>query len=531
MNLGVNRRFFFQTALAGIGGLTARSLWADGTRGRVQGDAGRVLAQLDRRIYGQNLEFIGRIMEGGILAEPGSQSPQFGPGFRADVRDALRELGVTHCRWPGGCFADAYDWRDGIGEERSRQKNLMWDRPLFRYSAYAVGEFKAKWGTEVNHRFGTGEFLEYCRQIGAEPSLTASMEAYSPDQAAAWVAYVREKFGPRAVPVWAVGNEQWNPLEHNGCSGRPARYVERFLRWAEAMRRENPLIQLVASGDDELRLPEWNRVLLEGIGRKMDYLSYHIYLPGPSLKQDIPHDEAAYLALATSGLQVEESLHRGAEAMARILGEPVPIALDEWNVNPTMRSFISPYISLREAIAAAGIIHALHRQAGLVKIADQFAAVNSTAPAIITDRDRLARTPMFHLLRMYSRWSLAQTAPVETASPTFSIRPLGHLPGRDRVPFLDASLTAAEGRATLFLINRHPRDPLEVEIEVEGIKPGAEAVLEAVAGPSFQSENRIGGPETVRAVSRNLTWPERISLPPCSVSALATGLAEKEAGG
>ena len=522
MTPSVNRRFFFQTTLAGMGGLLARPLWADRMSGRVQGDAGRVLAHLDRRIYGQNLEFTGRIMEGGILAEPGSQSPQSGPGIRADVRDALRELGVTHCRWPGGCFADAYHWRDGIGEERSRQKNSMWDRPLFKGAAYAMGEFKATWGTAVNHRFGTGEFLEYCRQIGAEPSLTASMEPDAPDQAAAWVAYVREKFGPRAVPVWAVGNEQWNLLEHNGCSGHPARYVERYLRWAEAMRRENPLIHLVASGHDELIRPEWNRVLLEGIGRKMDYLSYHIYLPGPSLKHDIPHDEAAYLALAACYLQVEESLHRGAEAMARILGEPIPIALDEWNVNPSARSFIAPYISLREAIAAAGIIHALHRQAGLVKIADQFAAVNSTAPAIITDRDRLARTPMFHLLRLYSRRSLAQTAKVEVASPAFSTRPLGRLPARDHAPFLDASLTVAEGRATLFLINRHPHDPLEVEIAIEGIKPGAAAVLETVAGPSFQSENRIGEPETVRAVSRDLTWPERITLPPCSVSALAT---------
>lgn len=517
----MKRRTFIKSAAAGACYLVSRPVRAGQLSGRVQGDTAKVSDSLDRRIYGQNLEFVGRIMEGGIIAEPGSQAAVYGPGFRADVRAALKDMGVTHLRWPGGCFADAYNWRDGVGPIRGRRKNPMWDRPLFRGITRLYGETGLKWGTEVNHEFGTPEFIEFCRWVGAEPSLTASLGPDSPEPAAEWVAYVREKFGSGTVPVWSVGNEQWNPLEHNGCVFRPERYVKRFRRWAKAMRAADPAIKLAASGGDEQSYAGWNRALIEGIGRDMDYLSCHVYVPADWLARAIPLDEPTYLALASAYLYLEESLDRGEDSMAAILGEPVPVSLDEWNLLATTLSFIRPENRLREAVAAAGMIHAIHRHAGLVRLADQFSAVNSAAPAVVTDRDRMLMTPMFHVLRLYAAKSEASVAPVVVSSPSFSTTRLAKLPARAQVPFLDASLTIGTDRAALFLINRHPREGMMVELEIEGLRPGTEARFELVSGPEFMSENTWTAPETITAKVKPMAWPERLLLPPCSVSALS----------
>ncbi len=516
------RDFIFTTSTAACG-ILARPLFAADNMARIQGDIGKSGAYLDRRIYGQNLEVMGRQFEGGIIAEQGSRAPQYGSGFRADVRDALKELGITHLRWPGGCFADAYNWRDGIGESRPSYPNPMWGGSMFRMYSLALTGRSIPFGGMVDNRFGTHEFMEYCRELGAEPSITASLGPETPDEAAAWVAYVRDNFGADAVPVWSVGNEQWNPLERNGCFLKPERYVGRFHEWAGSMRRENPSIRLVASGGDEVTQAGWNRAIVEGIGSEMDYISYHSYLPYPGFTSaNIPKTESAYLALMAAYIHIDEMLDCGAESTAAVLGKPVPVSLDEWNILGAAMKFIMPHKSLREAVAAAGVIHAIHRHADLVRLADMFAAVNAGAPPVITDRDNMARTPMYHVLRLYSKHSLSNVSPVKITSPLFSSPRLGSLPARQNVPFIDASLTTDGGKASLFLINRHPRDNMEVKVEIEGIKPGTDAIQDVVTGPSIMSSNPTGGEETVKPLSKRIDWPEKLALPPCSVSVLAT---------
>jgi len=489
---------------------------------RVRGDLARPGAVLDPRVYGQNLEFMGRQFKGGIIAAEGSRAPTFGPGLRADVRNALADLGITHLRWPGGCFADAYHWRDGVGHDRPGYMNPMWGNPMIRMAFLLMGEFRTPVGSHLDNRFGTDEFMEYCRALGAEPSLTASMEAKAPDEAAAWVAYLRDRFGADAVPVWSVGNEQWNPFEHNGNFRRPGRYVKRYHQWAQAMRRENPSIKLVASGQDPLLDSKWNRVILEGIGRAMDYFSLHVYVPMRFLGRDLPNDDATYLVVAASHRYVERSIELVVESMRATLGQVLPVSLDEWNILATARNFIVPKACMREAVGVAGIIHVVHRNAEHVRLADQFAPVNAASPAIITDRDGLARTPVYHVLRLYSKRGLSRVCPVEVSSPAFASKKLARVPAYTDTPVIDASLTADDKNACLFLINRHPRKDVLVELEIEGIKPGVEARLETVTSPdSYRSRNLVGQPEVVRSITQDVAWPERIMLPRCSVSALA----------
>ncbi len=489
-------------------------------RATIRGDATRFRSALSQRIYGQNLEVMGRQFLGGMIPEQGSTAPSNETGLRLDVREAIKELGIRHLRWPGGCFADCYSWRQGIGSDRSHSRNRPWGNPLIGLFFAAMGVRGVKVGPDVDNRFGTNEFIAYCRAVGAEPSITASMGDRGPEEAEAWVAYVRDEFGSGAVPVWFVGNEQWNPIEHNGCFRRPRRYVERYLRWAEAMRRADPRIRLVASGGDDLAQPEWNSVLLEGIGEEMDYISCHIYAPIALLSRGLTDDEATYLAMSGAYLYVEKSFARLTRKMQSIIGREIPIAFDEWNVLGAGRNFVMPQGYLREAIAAAGIVHAIHRHSHVVTLADQFAAINAAAPPIITDRDRLTKTPMYHVLQTYSLFSRNNVAEVETDSPGFSTIAVANLPAQTEVPFLDASLTSDDTGTTLFMINRHPREPLGVEIEVEGIAARSDALLRTITGPSFLASNPIGGPEAVAAEDEQLIWPERIVLPACSLSAL-----------
>ena len=477
---------------------------------------------IDRRVYGQNLEFMGRQFRGGIIAAEGSRAPTFGPGLRADVRDALADLGITHLRWPGGCFADAYHWRDGVGDDRPGYMNPMWGKAMIRMGFLLLGEFKTPVGSYLDNRFGTDEFIEYCRALGAEPSLTASMESETPDEAAAWVAYLRNRFGAEAVPVWSVGNEQWNPFEHNGNFRRPGRYVKRYHQWASAMRRENPSIELVASGQDPLLDAKWNQVVFEGIGRAMDYFSLHVYVPMRFLARDLPDDDATYLAVAASYRYVERSIGLVVESMRATLGQTLPVSFDEWNILASARNFIVPKACMREAVGVAGIIHAVHRNAEHVRLANQFAPVNAASPAIITDRDGLVRTPVYHVIRLYSKRGLRRVCPVEASSPAFASKKLARVPAYTDTPVMDASLTADGKNACLFMINRHPREEILVELEIEGIQPGSEACLETVTGSdSYRSTNRLGKPEAVGSITRDVAWPERIKLPPCSVSALS----------
>ncbi len=518
----MNRRNFVGALAGGSIALMVDSSQAAGITARVIGDATKTIASLDRRVYGQNLEFMGRQFKGGIIAAEGSRAPTFGNGFREDVRDALAQLGVTHLRWPGGCFADAYNWRDGIGPDRPGHMNPMWGQAHVRAAFLALGETKTPVVSYLDNLFGTLEFMEYARALGAEPSLTASMEADEPDEAAAWVAFIKEEYGAGSVPVWSVGNEQWNPLEHNGCFMRPGRYVKRYLKWAQAMRRADAKIELVASGGDELGMADWNRTLLAGIGREMDYFSTHIYVPLLFLARDVPDDESTYLTMAASYRYVEASLERLVDSMHGVLGEAIPISFDEWNVLATARNFIAPKTSMREAIGAAGIIHAIHRHAEHVRLADQFALVNAAAPAVVTDRDGLARTPMYHVMRLYSHHSRAHMAEVAVDSPSFGSPKLSRVRAYEDTPYVDASLTVEGGRASLFLINRHPREEIEVAIEVEGVAPGADAALEVVSGPaSFRSKNRIGADEKVVTARSEVAMPERIKLPCCSVSVVS----------
>jgi alpha-L-arabinofuranosidase len=480
--------------------------------------AGTVLDALDPRIHGQNIEHMGRQVRGGLVAEPGSMAPQDSRGFRLDVLDAIKALNPPLLRWPGGCFADSYHWSDGIGPHRSKVPNRMWGRLPIRM---VFGNPPFPLGPEEDNRFGTDEFMELCRRVGAEPSVTASLGAHDPEEASGWVAFIRDRYGAGAVPTWSVGNEQWNIIEPGGCASRPRKYVERFHRFAQAMRAADPQIKLVASGGDALLFAPWNEEIIRGIGEDMDFFSLHLYMPAWSpLHSHVGNALGDYHAIAAAGLALEEQVQKIEEVADRLLGRALPIAVDEWNILGSLRRFTDPYQTLREAIGVAGIIHAFHRQARYVKTAAMFAMLNAAAPPLLTTRDTLVQTPVFRVLRLYRQLSGKARVCTETECPTVGVPRLLNLPPRESVPLLDASATLDEERLTVFVINRDHQESLDAEIEISDFRFSAPVRVHTVAAHGSQTANSRYQADVVSESISELEWNGRHAFPPCSVTAI-----------
>lgn len=481
-------------------------------------NANFLLDPIDPRIYGQNIEHMGRQVLGGLVAESRSKAPQDGRGFRLDVLDSIKNLHPPLLRWPGGCFADSYHWPDGIGPIRQKIPNRMWDRFLIRM---VFGNPAFPLGPAEDNRFGTDEFMELCRSVGAEPSITASLGANDPEEASSWIAYIRDKYGAGAVPTWSVGNEQWNIIEPGGCFSKPRKYVERFHRFAKAMRSADPAIKLVASGGDALTLQRWNEEILQGIGGNMDLLSMHLYMPGWNpLGSHVGDSPGDYYAIAAAGLALEEQVLRIEETADRLLGVAMPIACDEWNILGPLRRFTDPYQTQREAIGVAGIMHAFHRQAKYIQTAAMFAMLNSAAPPLITTLDTLIRTPIFHVLRLYQQLSGTAGVSSETKCPTVETPKLLNLPQRRSVPILDVSATLDQHRLTVFVINRDYRENQAAEIEISGFSFSQPVRIHTIGANGFLAKNSANQPDLVTERITEVELSGHHVFPPCSVSAM-----------
>lgn len=477
-----------------------------------------LLDPIDPRIYGQNIEHMGRQVLGGLAAESGSKAPQDSRGFRLDVLEAIKNLHPPLLRWPGGCFADSYHWSDGIGPIRPRIPNRMWGRLLIRM---IFGNPAFPLGPAEDNRFGTDEFMNLCHSVGAEPSITASLGTNDPEEASGWVAYIRDKYGAGAVPTWSVGNEQWNIIEPGGCFSKPRKYVERFHRFAKAMRSADPAIKLVASGGDALILPRWNEEIIKGIGGNMDLLSMHLYMPGWNpLGSHVGDSPGDYYAITAAGLALEEQVQRIEEMADRLLGTAMPIACDEWNILGPLRRFTDPHETQREAIGVAGIIHAFHRQAKYIKTAAMFAMLNSAAPPLLTTLDTLIRTPVFHVLRLYQQLSGKVRVLSETKCPSVETPKLLNLPHRRSIPLLDVSANLDDHRLTVFVINRDYRENQAAEIEISDFSFSQPVRIHTIAANGFLAKNSVSQPDQVTERITEAELSGHHVFPPCSVSAM-----------
>jgi alpha-L-arabinofuranosidase len=514
-------------------------------------DPDHEIGRIDPLIHGHFLEsnFFGNI-EGGLFDE-GSALAYEGEGHRAglrrDVVDLCRRLGVPVARWPGGNFASAYHWEDGIGPRAGRPRRL-----------------ELAWGGEESNRFGTDEFLAWCAEVGAEPYLVHSCR--NVDEAVRWVeytnyggdtAYTRARAAnghpePYRVRYWGVGNEVYGPWQMGYRTAE--RYAADAREHARFMRLVDPGLSLVGVG---VHREEWMRPLLREAGHLLDYVSLHLYGASTHLNGGDEYETVVAQSLffeqeISSFAQLVESLASGAGTE-----RPLAVALDEWTMRhlepatwpepaPGDDGGVTPRSigaaeppgawrvnrwsprTLADALFYAGVFHSLHRLCGL-PVAPRMANTNNliNANGLVTVRPHgVLASAIYHIWDLYQNHLEQVALPVTTTGPTHragirqgsSQDSAGNFFTRQgTVPYLDAVATRDPGNRSLRIavINRHPTDSITTRLVLgRGALPGRATVHDIGAhNDDLYAVNTFAQPDRVSLVDRGTARLEEQAYP------------------
>jgi alpha-N-arabinofuranosidase len=481
-------------------------------------------------LHGALTEHFGYGIYGGIW-DPGRDVP------RADVQAAVRSLGITMFRYPGGCFADWYHWRDGVGPRADRPVH---DRTY--WTEFSVPDPSADPGlgriigpVETN-AFGTDEFLRYCLDCDAEPMLVANFGSGDAQEAADWVRYTnRSGSAPRPVQWWSVGNEVFGPWEIGHCSG--AEYGKKLVEFSEAMRAADPAIRIVAVGEAATPGSTFTAEVLREAGDVVDAISAHFYFPGPWIGRELRDDEADFLQMATGADELGGVLDQTLEDIDGVMGtdRAFPLALDEWNLWATWQDLVGTTNRLADAPLFAGFLNRMFERADRIQFAMVSHLVNCMAP-IQTRGDRMFVTVGYLVQWLYRHEARAHAVPVTVNSalmavPAFSglselaqkaILADGHGNARDARE-LDVSATADDSGVTVFLSNRRLDESLSVD--VSGLPSAATARLRWLHAASPWSRNDEDHPDAVgfRDLMHTTSAAGAVTVvvPPHTVAALA----------
>ena len=434
---------------------------------------------INRNIYGQFAEHLGRLIYEGIWVGENSSIPNT-RGLRNDVIAALKELRVPVLRWPGGCFADEYHWRDGIGPRDKRPR-----RP------------NASWGGVDTNAFGTHEFLDLCEMLGAEAYINGNVGSGSPQEMMEWIEYMtsdadselanlrrrngREK--PWKIPYFAVGNETW------GCGGnmRPEYYADVYRRYATFIKNHsgNRIEKLAVGPYDENY--NWTEVLMSQAAKQMDGLSLHYYtLPTGNWETKgsaTQFGENEWHATLVRTLRMDEFIQKHSAIMDKYDAQKrVGLMVDEWGTwydkDPKAdKGALYQQNTLRDAIVAGINLNIFHKHGDRVRMANIAQMINVLQAMLLTEKEKLVLTPTYHVFRMYRVHQGATFIPLELNAPDYKI-------GDTSVPALSVSASRdAAGSLHLSVVNLDPNRAVEISATISGgtIKSVAGEVLTASA--------------------------------------------------
>ncbi len=487
-------------------------------------DAEKVIGEINPNIYGHFIEHLERCIYGGIWTENGEK-------LREDVLRLIQPLKPPVIRYPGGNFASAYHWEDGIGPRESRPKR-----------------FDPAWKAEESNQVGTDEFMELCQRTGAEPYLCVNDATGTPEEAARWVAYCNEDANgeqgqrraanghpePYRVHLWGVGNEVWGDWQvgHTDADG----YVERLRPIVEAMRAVDPTVKIVAVGDTvsadanpaSLR---WNETVLREAGDLINYLSFHLYQPSHNGWHTDNDPEALYHIVCAAPLSAEQDIQRLAEFIHLAApGKGIKVALDEWNLWPAPpEDAVSKHgvqYTMRDALYAAGMLNVFQRQCKNLTLANLAQMVN-VLPLIVTNQRQSYATPIYYPFEMY-RHMEPVAMEVELDSPFYESQALGNIEAMEKVPYIDVSATKSRSgsRVVLGIINRHPTRRVDLSVRLHGFDDLQPKIGWLLRHSDPLAENSFASPENVKAKEVDLRQIGKksrftLDLPPCCVAVVA----------
>ncbi|WP_314504596.1 alpha-N-arabinofuranosidase [uncultured Microbacterium sp.] len=484
---------------------------------------------INRRLFGSFVEHLGRCVYDGIH-EPGHPTADE-HGYRTDVIDLVRELGVTTIRYPGGNFVSGYRWEDGIGpiDERPRRLDLAWH------------------STETNH-VGLDEFAIWLNKVGSELMYAVNLGTRGVQEALDVLEYANIRSGtslsdqrvangtaePHNVRMWCLGNEMDGPwqLGHGTASG----YAELASKTARAMRQIDPDLELVVCGSSGAQMPTfgtWERVVLEQTYDDVDFISCHAYY------EPVGGDYGSFLASAVNMDRFIESVVATADHVKAVRGsdKTVNISFDEWNVWyqsryndvdritavdewPVAPRLLEDVYSVVDAVVFGDLMISLIRHADRVTAASLAQLVNVIAPIMTEPGGAAWRQTTFFPFAVTSRLARGVTLELKLDCPTYETAQYGAVPVVDAVATIDAE----SGEASVFLVNRSLEEEVTLDIDVRLLGDVQLGSVESLWDEDIHASNTLENPERV-GLRRNESarlhdGTVTITLPPVSWTAM-----------
>ncbi|HKV38608.1 MAG TPA: alpha-L-arabinofuranosidase C-terminal domain-containing protein [Blastocatellia bacterium] len=465
-------------------------------------DASKPGAKIDRNIFGQFAEHLGHGIYDGIWVGPDSAIPNT-RGIRKDVVAALKAIKVPNVRWPGGCFADEYHWRKGVGAERAVTLNPNWG------------------GVIEPNSFGTHEFMDFLDQIGAEPYLSVNVGSGTPEEAAEWLEYLttaqpttleKERAAnghpaPYKIGFLGIGNESWD------CGGNmtPDYYLSQLKIYSRFVRNFNPAQQdkeqmlkiAVGPGGDEPRFIDWTETVMKAWQNHqwswdINGLSMHNYtvVRWPPAFKSTGFGETEYSQILKATLEMEGLISKYSAIMDKYDPQKkIALVVDEWGgwyaplpgSNP---GFLVQQNSLRDAILAALNLNIFARHSARVRMTNIAQMINVLQAMIMTDKEKMVLTPTYYVFKMYVPFQDATFLPV-----TFDAGAYTH--GDITLPRVDAiAARDTAGKLWLEITNVDPNQPAEIEVSLAGVTPKS-AEGQTLAADKVDSVNTFEAPNAV----------------------------------
>jgi alpha-N-arabinofuranosidase len=460
-----------------------------------------IIGSINPNVYGHFAEHLGRCIYPGIWVGEDSKIPNV-QGLRKNVVEALKAINPPVIRWPGGCFADIYHWKDGVGPKDRRPHRLnIW------------------WGGDDTNEFGTDEFVRFCKSIGAEPYICLNVGSGSPEEALAWLEYcnytgsssytkLRAENGhpqPYRVKYWGVGNENW------GCGGSfdPIYYAWEYRRFATYLKRADSSIQTISCGHTSR---DWNLKFMETLRDHLnliDHLSIHYYFHN-QIGGDIKFTDEEYLSLFFDVQNLEYQIQQAISVIDSFSEKRknIGIIVDEWGTwypQATLENGLYQQNTQRDAILAAVVLNLFNNYSNKVVMANLAQTVNVLQSLCLTKGEKTILTPTYHVYNLYKSHMGNDALKVEVQSPAIKELPAASpspwFPTRKpcALQALNTSASLSKDRKSLVitLVNQSLDEDLETEILLVGVKEVEKGEVSILNAGDVRDHNDFDAPSKI----------------------------------
>jgi alpha-L-arabinofuranosidase len=476
---------------------------------------------ISKNIYGHFAEHLGHCIYDGIYVGDTNRVIPNTEGIRNDIIAALIKLKVPILRWPGGCFADTYHWKDGVGPKNQRPAMIN------------------KWwgGITEDNSFGTHDFLNMCERIGADPYLAGNVGSGTVQEFYQWLEYVNGEGGspmsswrksngrekPWHVKYFGVGNEAW------GCGGNMtaefySNIYRQYATFISGWNNDGHLFRVAsgANADDY----HWTEVMMRDIPRNLiEAVSLHYYsvidwnAKGPATG----FSRQQYFTTMKRALRMEDLVSRHEAIMDKYdPDKKTALVVDEWGgwyevEKGTNPGFLFQQNTMRDAMLAGITLNIFNNHCDRVRMANLAQMVNVLQAVVLTNNEKIILTPTYHVMEMYNVHQDAIMIPVE-------LKNIFYREGNDSLPAISVSASRnQQGLTHLSLVNIDPEKTHEVHVQMEGPELKLESGRILQSGSiqdfnSFQDPLKISPHPFTGFVIRGKEW--LITLPAASVVVL-----------